>query len=39
MSVLAYELIILFSLFIGSAVALLGMLGYAIINKWRDKNR
>ena len=37
MSVLAYELIILFSLFIGSAVTLLGIAVYGIIKWWRRR--
>ena len=37
MTLIAYELIILFSLFVGSAVALLGVVGYAIIKWWRDR--
>ena len=37
MSVLAYELIILFSLFIGSAVTLLGIAVYGIIKGWRGR--
>ena len=37
MNLIAYELIILFSLFIGSAVALLGIAVYAIIKWWRNR--
>lgn len=39
MTQIGLELIALFSLFVGSAVTLIGMLGYAIIKWWRDKNR
>ena len=37
MTQIGLELIALFSLFVGSAVTLVGMLGYAIINKWRGR--
>ena len=37
MTQIGLELIILFSLFIGSAVALLGIAVYAIIKRWRNR--
>ena len=37
MSLIAYELIFIFSLFIGSAVALLGIAVYGIIKWWRGR--
>lgn len=37
MTQIGLELIVLFSLFVGCLVTLVGMLGYAIINKWRGR--
>ena len=37
MTQIGLELIFIFSLFVGSAVTLIGMLGYAIIKWWRNR--